>query len=486
MKIRLIHKGLLYLGLPFLIQCAFFAKAVELIQTTEASLERQVLHIGTVREMNFIVIQFCRTLAVCGKGDGQTFMSAQEYQSLMNPHLAKLAEYVKSTSADYQQVFNSSKGLVGAQYDLLKLLQSKETGSPADDVNRLLATQKMINSAEKAGPLIYKAWTQEEQLLDSERKREQSSRESLKLLLIASFALDFLMAIILITIFIKGITQRVELLVKNAEVLPTNKSLPNRIKGSDEIAFLDLAMHDASHELEKATGYRRSLMQMIGHDLKNPLMAMGLGLDALLKTLGQSPVETSKNKIAKMGATLTQVITLLEDLLALDKKEGAELPLDLTMLSTNTLAKETADLMQAQLTEKEIVLEQDLADLYVVCDQKRLLQVLANFIGNAVRYSPAGSMIRLCIKNDGKSGVVFSVEDSGPGVPDDLQEKVFEKYFQVQNKLASQKGLGYGLGLAICKQIIERHHGTIGVRNGSKAGAIFWFTLPAEDPEADI
>lgn len=480
MKLRIVHKGLLYLGIPLLAQGVFLAELMNLLSQTEKSIEREKFHIDLSREMNATIIQFCHTLAVCGKGASKEFMPASQYKKLMDAHLEKLAEYTKNTSEEYQQVFNSSKQLFTAQYQLLNTLQTDVDDSQFGLIKRMAATKKFIAYAESASPIIYKAWQHEEELLDEERQRAQRWRAKIKQLVLWSSVADLAMALVLFLVFVKTITQRLNLLMKNAAVLPKSTELPYKVEGDDEIASLDASMHEAAGELIKAANYRRSLLAMIAHDLKNPLTAVHVAFDVMLKGSNKGQVAVADDRIKELQSTTGQMTTLLDDLLSLDRMESSELRLDLSLVTAAELVKETCNLTSSQVSAKnlQIATQIDASGVNVIADRRRLVQVLANFVGNAARFSPQGATITIAAAKQ-NSIAIFSVIDSGPGIPEGLQSKVFDKYFQAAG--VAESGQGYGLGLAICKQIIERHKGQIGVKSKPGQGATFWFSLPLDE-----
>jgi signal transduction histidine kinase len=486
MKLKIVHKGLLYLGIPLVVQGVFVAELMNLLSQTEKSIEREKFHIELSREMNATIIQFCRTLAVCGKGASKEFMPAAEYKKMMDAHLEKLADYTKNTSEEYQQMFNSSKQLFTAQYQLLNTLQTDTDDSSLGLVRRVAATKKFIAYAEKSSPVIYKAWQHEEELLDEERQRAQRWRAKIKQLVLWSSIVDLVMALVLFLVFVKTITRRLNLLMQNAAVLPESTQLPFKVEGDDEIASLDQSMHEAAAELIKAVNYRRSLLAMIAHDLKNPLTAVHMAFDLMLKGSEEGLVAVPDKRIKDLQSTTGQMTTLLDDLLSLDRMESSELRLDLTLVSASELIDETRSLTSSQVAEKRQNIETriDASGVNVIADRRRLIQVLANFVGNAARFSPQNSTIEIAAAREGKSAV-FSVTDTGPGIPEGLRLKVFDKYYQASDTV--EGGKGYGLGLAICKQIVERHHGQIGVKSKAGAGATFWFSLPLDESlEAEV
>ncbi|HEY9733451.1 MAG TPA: HAMP domain-containing sensor histidine kinase [Drouetiella sp.] len=489
MRLKLVHKGLLYLGVPLIIQAGFFLALSNLIARTEKSVERQTVHINIAHEMNFIIVHFCRVLVACGNGGGKGTVPVAQYRKLMDAHMAKLEEGIKSTSEDYQNVFNSSKKLIAAQYKLMELLQNENPDEPGSEFKQLVATRDVMHYAETTAPIIYNAWLKEEELLEQERLVDQKDRETIKQLVFWCSIFDFALAVILIAYFIKNITRRINLLVENARVLPTSRTLPNQVAGNDEIAFLDRAMHEAASELVKSSDYKRSLLEMIAHDLRNPLMAIGVAFEVMLKSAQDGHVTARDSRVRALRQTLQQITNLLESLLSLDRVEANELQLQLELVSADELIQDSYSLVHVQAEAKRVNLQLECGDnLFVIADRSRLLQVLSNLLGNAIKFAPEGSSVKLsAFAGDGtantffqpSSTVVFSVADKGPGIDASLHSQLFDKYFQVNAKDSGfpSFGAGFGLGLAISKQIIDKHAGKMGLCSEVGKGAVFWFSL---------
>jgi signal transduction histidine kinase len=141
------------------------------------------------------------------------------------------------------------------------------------------------------------------------------------------------------------------------------------------------------------------------------------------------------------------------------------------------LIKSVASEFEIQAREKRIQLRFECAEtsVFAECDRDRILQVIGNLYENALKFSPADKEILTRVQR-AKGGIVISVCDSGPGVPEGHKERIFYKFHQVKygKKMAGQ---GVGLGLAICKTIVEAHHGQIWVEDNPNGGSVFNFAL---------
>ena len=130
-------------------------------------------------------------------------------------------------------------------------------------------------------------------------------------------------------------------------------------------------------------------------------------------------------------------------------------------------------------TDRRIIVENERDYVLVHADAKLIVQVLINLIDNAVKYTPPESEIRISVREaDGM--VHVSVADNGPGIPDDSKDKVFEMFYTGATH-ASDSRRSLGLGLSLCKSIVNAHGGTIRLRGNQPSGAIFEFTLPSEE-----
>jgi signal transduction histidine kinase len=166
---------------------------------------------------------------------------------------------------------------------------------------------------------------------------------------------------------------------------------------------------------------------------------------------------------------------LIQDLLDLARLEAGSLELELRDHDVRGLLEQSIEMHQPLAAEsgQRIVLACEPGCGRVHCDRDRTFQVLANLLGNAIKFSPAGGVIQVHAKrHDG--AVEIAVRDEGPGIPREHSDRIFERYFQAQRA----DGRGVGLGLSIAKGIVDAHGGKIGVENLPDKGGRFWFTLP--------
>lgn len=170
---------------------------------------------------------------------------------------------------------------------------------------------------------------------------------------------------------------------------------------------------------------------------------------------------------------------LITQVLNLEKYESGRQVLNLTPVVFNTLVKDCINSVLPLAKEKSVLIEARIPNsMFVVrCDADLLIQVMNNLLSNAIKFVEEGTgRIRVWI-HAGDDELQVWVEDNGKGIPDELHEQVFDKFFQARNQTL-KKPQGSGLGLAISKKIIEMHQGRIWVENVQDKGARFIFTLP--------
>jgi signal transduction histidine kinase len=188
--------------------------------------------------------------------------------------------------------------------------------------------------------------------------------------------------------------------------------------------------------------------------------------------------------LAVMQRATQRMNRLVEDLLEVVRQESGKMTLVLEEASVTHILEQTVEMCGTAATEHDISLEVHEApqDLLVIADEERIMQVMGNLVGNALKFVPRGGSIVLECKRKGDEAV-FAVIDSGPGIaPEDL-EHLFEKFWQ--RRRADHRGVG--LGLTIARGIVEAHGGRIWAESTVGSGSTFYFTLPAvKQPDANL
>ena len=223
-------------------------------------------------------------------------------------------------------------------------------------------------------------------------------------------------------------------------------------------------------EAQRAVRARDEMLAVVSHDLRTPLQTVLLGCEVLR---GQAPV--SPDAVEGIGRAARRMDRLVSDLLDVALIEGSGLALDRVPLDVGSLLGEVVDLYRALAEEKRLHLEVlAAAELpTVAADRERLLQALANLVGNAVKFVHAGGTVEIVAESTAGE-LVLSVRDDGPGISADQLPHVFERFWRTHRR----DGGGTGLGLTIAAAVAEAHGGRLEVESVPGRGAIFRLRLP--------
>ena len=231
--------------------------------------------------------------------------------------------------------------------------------------------------------------------------------------------------------------------------------------------------YQALKELEKL---RDSLTHMIVHDLRSPLTGILSSLQ-LIQMMAKDRLEAEEMEDVKRAVQATRVLVdMVSALLDVNRMESGEMPLNLKDTDLGKLAVAALETLGGLTKDRDVGFDEASDPVKASVDQDLMRRVMANLVGNAVKFTPAGGSVKLrVLARDG--GFRGEVRDTGPGIPDAFREKIFEKFGQVEAREQKEKH-STGLGLTFCKLAVEAHGGTIGVDSEMGAGSTFWFEVP--------
>jgi two-component system phosphate regulon sensor histidine kinase PhoR len=242
-----------------------------------------------------------------------------------------------------------------------------------------------------------------------------------------------------------------------------------------------IVLHDIT-ELRRLERIRRDFVANVSHEFRTPLTA----IQGFAETLIGGAIDDPQNRGRFLAIILEhsrRLARLTEDLLRLSQMDADQLALEIRGVSVSQLIESCYETAQRRAGEKELVLSLNVASQMpdVAADNRRLQEVLQNLLDNAIQYTLPGGKIVLSaeIRND---EVIFTVADTGIGIPQADQPRIFERFYRVDVARSREAG-GTGLGLSIAKHLVEAHGGRIWVESEFGAGSKFHFSVPVFDPE---
>lgn len=274
--------------------------------------------------------------------------------------------------------------------------------------------------------------------------------------------------------------QRRELAAANAGLKRAAEE-HGRLLGQERIARA--AAESAQREAVRAVASRQEILHVVSHDLRSPLNTLQLGA-SLLSRMANDGLDPER--VGRIAATASvacrRMDRLIRDLLDFGAMERGQLGLNLAPTDVVAVIDEVVAEMQPIADEAGVALvtASPPAPLLLDCDRDRIVQVLENLVGNAVRFTPERGQVKLTLSRDERE-VRFQVIDEGPGIPDDELRHIFDRYYT--GEAVGPRGLG--LGLAISLGLVRAHNGALWAESASGVGSTFVFTLPHDVPEHD-
>lgn len=228
---------------------------------------------------------------------------------------------------------------------------------------------------------------------------------------------------------------------------------------------------------------RQQFVAMVNHDLRTPLASLS-GMISMLKRDIYGQLNEKGQEMSRIAeAELERLMRLVSDLLELEKIESGSLKVQKSLVSVQDLLEASAASVKVYADLRKVNIEFCETELACSCDRSRIIQVLINLLSNAIKFSPANSPVEIQVELCAGE-LKFSVSDKGRGVPEGKEGLLFQRFRQVNPDDAVERA-GSGLGLSICRSIVQAHGGTIGYKALSPRGSVFWFTLPHTSAGAD-
>ncbi len=245
-----------------------------------------------------------------------------------------------------------------------------------------------------------------------------------------------------------------------------------------EIGALAGAFNTMCAKLQEADRVKSDFYSLMSHELRTPLTSIREGTNMFLEGLGGEVTAKQRELLVIIAEESSRLIDLVSRLLELSKLEAGMLAFNMSRTDLIPLVAQSVREVAPLAAAKDIRIEHAMEEIpFVTVEAERILQVLRNLIGNALKFTPRGGTVRVAVSRAGGE-VTVSVTDTGPGIPKEEFAVVFEKFRQA-SPVSPPRFQGTGLGLAIVRHIIQAHGGRVWVESEVGRGSTFTFALPA-------
>lgn len=317
---------------------------------------------------------------------------------------------------------------------------------------------------------------EEEQVQAQVPQAVEARKTSLRIFLLTMFTANVIGAIAVALYFNRDISSRLLVLIENSRRMAIGKELLDKISGQDEVAQLDHTFHEMAQSLRQAEATKREFVQMISHDLRTPLTAI-LGTFELLSSGAYGDLtDRGQTRVLDAERESERLIGMINELLDIDKLESGNMQLLCDEVELQPIIRRATEAVKVIADKNKLQLDITEENPTVYVDEDRVVQILINLLGNAVKYSPQGGVVKVCATEENQF-IRIDVIDQGPGIPKKDRKAIFERFKQIEDQEYKRTGSS-GLGLAICKALVENHGGMIAVDSEVGQGSRFWFTIP--------
>ncbi|MBI1977343.1 MAG: hybrid sensor histidine kinase/response regulator [Candidatus Omnitrophica bacterium] len=246
-----------------------------------------------------------------------------------------------------------------------------------------------------------------------------------------------------------------------------------------EIREKNAALEKANRELKKLDQLKSDFIASVSHDVRTPLNAVQESISLILDGIVDTHKEKGKQVLEIAKRSLRRLTAMINDLLDFSKLEAGKMRLHFELCDVQVLVDEVFGALRSLAGKKQIKLVFQPIEPFpkVECDAERIVQVLANLVGNAIKFTPEGGSITVQLEQTPNGRVLVSVIDTGIGIKKEDLERVFERFEQVKGA-GTKENRGTGLGLSICKELVKLHGGDIWAESEYGKGSRFLVSIP--------
>ena len=245
---------------------------------------------------------------------------------------------------------------------------------------------------------------------------------------------------------------------------------------------MQIALREEIEFRKEAERKKDEFISIASHELKTPMTSIKGYIQLLERSLDKDDIETVRTRLHKVQNQVEKLNLLIADLLDISKIESGKLKFNKKYFDFDDLASNIVENLQ-QANPQVKIIKKNKIDAQIFADDMRIEQVIINFMTNAIKYAPDSEEIHISSELKGNN-LCFSVKDFGIGMSQEHQQKIFDKFYRIEE--TSERFQGLGIGLYICQEIVERHNGIIGVKSVLGEGSEFYFTIPINPEKEEI
>jgi signal transduction histidine kinase len=488
MRISLFAKGLILLSVPLALQLIFVFWFFSVFDSASEGLKYQSAKVNASYKASQVML-------LTGVLASDTVVSAAEFHTTRN---AMSYSNVVATEAELRAALDELK-LAGHPYpdivqhaqDVVDKTEELLNVAFGDLGEERFATENL--KFETSNYYFSRAVPYKKELLNkiswfnqpiASKRNQFADQGKLHLTIICAVAISvFLNVAALLSLWIiirRNVVSKVKHFEENFSRLGANQELLPPIEGSDEFADFDHEFRQIVLGVVAARTERQHNLDIMSSSMREPLAALTAFLDRIDNGEFIKVNERAHKALLISKSATRRLILMLNELIDFEQIDQGMLVLSRDRASTKQIIEEALDCVKIRADQSKIHLVANLTnDIALEADSDRLIQVLINLLTNAIKFSPPGSTVDVdaCRTNE---GVIFSVSDQGRGIPTDMLDKVFMRFEQVDRAQDSMGQKGSGLGLTICKSLVEAHGGRIWAENCTSGGARFSLLVPSK------
>jgi signal transduction histidine kinase len=484
---KLSHRLILLVLVPLTFEFAFFGAFAYLQFRTERFAEYAEKSRAISSDINAVNRIFYAAAIVILRPD---VSSVSEIQGGM-PRLVNLLKVrinnLSQMTADDREQHESVQRVVLLINTGLHMLNHSQNAVTVDEASLQAGwSQEPLKFVSRIIKELRNIEEKEEQLEAKYRDHWHRWKEFQSELLVGGLVASIVLTLVVTQLVYSWVIKRLSIIASNTKHLMDNAPLEARLKGEDEISLVDNSFHDMAERLadsqrkeRAAEAMRRDFVSMMSHDLKTPLASQKFFLSTLAD--GEQPHEQVKEQASLLESDMDRLLNMINNLLDFEKMDSGKLRVSVRAVSFDHVLQRSIAATSGLYKAKQLsVVCNTTPDIFVKADEERLVQVIVNLLSNAAKFSPRGTTITISTKKLPEFWEI-RVSDQGPGIDPRLASKVFDRFEQADTD-RNPALTGSGLGLHICKSLIEAQGGTIGLALAPRGGTSVWIRLESASP----